>query len=728
MAIPTVPITPIQSGGDSARQALVRPTSEAEERNARLGKGIFAGLANFAEAVKNQLDKNDRERDAIKSVEAESKGLLDADAKIAKLDPLASDYDARVQEIYEGMRVSTLAGADLKTPEARAALERRMIVIASAGRLTAAQTARGAIQGEAMRVRGEREDEVLAKIRKDPDGYDAYLKSFQADMGRLNQGIDPEKARKFAQEFGDKAIAARIEGLAERGNTGGALALLKNEAKGLTQDQYRALYGRIKAFESQQRADGERFAAQDAAKFEVEIIKGGKVDPKTGEVIPGTAAPTAADVQARQARGAYGLNPEKYVQHMRMIAMADAHRVEETRKDRDAVEAAKNRTIQNQEEADRAFRVFAGEEMAKRKPSPDAPVDASMLQLAERFAAEQGWVPSQISVRIANAERIGGPGADPEQAAQVMAQAAVMANSIQTAAPRAKLEIGPRVQAVISSAKVEGLTFDEAAKRVVSQSTFDDKTRKDRAEAFKELAKDESWTALVADTFGRSVTEAVLQNILPGARSTRVTPPPELAYEARRLAEENYKLVGGNDLAKVKDMTVAQLKRQFGVSAVGGVLQVVRFPPEAQLPPVIAQKAVEFGDPSLPTKIIEADIEATLAKYGRIKPANLPANVPWYKVAPVETTPDAIEAKRRNPNIQVPYALFVLDRTGHAWTPVVGWTPPTEAEARASEPFRTAEGLALGRSGRKALEREQFEKGREYVPARPLGMPPRKAQ
>lgn len=713
--VPRVPVAAPQSAGDSARSALQSPFSEAARLQARRGGAgnLFSGVATAMTEVRDVLRKNDLERDRIKSVTAETAYLTEADDKIAKLDPLSKDYHDRVREIYEGGKSKALETADLRTPEAKTELEARLTRVAAAGSLTANVARRGALEGEAVRVRDQSADRVLAQIRKDPDGYDNYVGQFGADAKRLNDGITPEKTRQFAQKFADAAITAKIEGYAEKGNFAAARKTLDAEAGNLTPDQNRSIRNLIEGRESKARADGERYSAQYASQAEAEIRAGGKIGPD-GKVIPGSKPPDLATLEADKQAGRFALNPSAYVRLRTLVLAVDGENLANSEKGRIAVEAYNSGTLdtKNQDMVNRAYNeVVVGE--IGRRVDPTTPLEGRAMQMTEAFIAKTGAVPDNIRIRIENAERLG----TDDKAQAALAQAAYLADRVQQANPNANIKYGDRLTAVMTAVKNDGLSYEDAARQVTGQWPTDQKVIADRKENFKVLDKDTNWTKDIGSEFSRSWTQIVGDALIPGRTNYgAVQVPDTIGNEAKRLAEHNFLRTG--DHVRAKQMTLEQIKRDYGVTFVGGQPTVMKYPPERYLPPEVAKALPPQGARA----VIDEQILTGLKAAGYKPPETGGAA---YRLVSDDRT-EAEVRSGRPPS----YRLQVLDPTGHVYLDAKSaqggparYTVPTAEEVKASTVWQKVQRDAAAAEADRRIKEQRDEemRRRETRPPRTGG-------
>jgi len=193
----------------------------------------------------------------LKSVEIEGKFGREIEAEAATLNPLDASYEDDINNLVETKRQAAAEQADLDigSQEVLDDLQLRLKSQGEGVRAMAAMGRRKAIAVRGLALYGEASDDVLAEIRVDPDGADFYVAAFRETVKRLAAGIPPATLAKLALEFGDDAIFAQVEGLAEGRRFQEARALADDEASGFAPERFRTLKRRVKEIENQARRD-----------------------------------------------------------------------------------------------------------------------------------------------------------------------------------------------------------------------------------------------------------------------------------------------------------------------------------------------------------------------------------------------------------------------------------------------------------------------------------------
>lgn len=508
------------------------------------------GVASFAMVAHEQ----DVQRDSLVAARLQEGFKQEAAAELSKLDPLASDYNERVEEIFFNAREAATSKAEFKTRKIQdafaLALENQ-----SAGGLTLAQGARRtALDAEGKRLRSELEDSVYASIRKDPDGYDSYLAEFSVQAQRVNPSINPKDLPQLNEKFADAALVARAEGYAERGEFDKAKELIDANQKSLTPETYRNAKRMVREAETRQKQDYLASTAAQAADLEVKII-----DAKTNADF----TRLRGEVEALDTAGFFKGREEKKVSMIRQIEhqreiVARREQYVAVRLDQFDRGMGSN----NQQDADLVWEQVAERHRAK---NPQASTD-QWVAWAGQYAAQSGWVPSQYRNVMANAERTDNPA--------LVESAARLYDKFRTAAPEADLGLrdsGSRVRLVSASAELLGITYGDAAAMVL-QRVPDQATLAARQKQFDKDFKDfDSRKALVNAGIA---TDGWFSS------PDQVPEPVARAYE--KSLRLHYDLMGDPKIAEAA--ANKRFKEEYGVTGVGGVKSVVKAPPENFFP------------------------------------------------------------------------------------------------------------------------------------------------
>jgi hypothetical protein len=146
---------------------------------------------------------NDENRDRVTATRLQGEYRRAYDEGAAKLDPLAKDYQAQVEELAKGIRSDLAERAEFNTGTVQARFNTAMEVSVQGDLATAAGVRRTAISQEAVSEREMLERGVLAQIRQDPDFASEYLKAFRVSAETIAPAINPQILRKMSEKFVD---------------------------------------------------------------------------------------------------------------------------------------------------------------------------------------------------------------------------------------------------------------------------------------------------------------------------------------------------------------------------------------------------------------------------------------------------------------------------------------------------------------------------------------------
>lgn len=607
------------------------------------------------------------QHDQLKVVKAETSILASTDAEIAKLDPLDKDYLKKVEEVYKSAKTSAQESASLSTREAKDDLEARLTRLSAIGQVHAVAKQRGSVNEEAVRTVNTASNEMLAKIRRDPQAAPTYLEGFKADAAKLTEGMAPDTRRKLEDQLKDTVVTAQALGYADRGNYAAAKKVLDDNMGTLNPAQEQKARYEIRAIEEKQRTDAVRYNSNVHADVVAKIIDW-KTDGNS------TSPPPFARADLEKMRGQFTNNPSAWLSMVGHLDEAMASKQKAQVVTREALQNAENRSLRNQSEADIAFN--AQHALEGKKPAEALTPD--LVQKAGIFARDQGYVPSVYKSLIENAGRTGGAGANtPEEQAR-LASATAAYDKINELAPQTKWgfadEKGSRVMLTSAMAKSEQISLEEASRRVLTLTPSDEATLASRAKAFEDAFKLAHGTSQ-GQTATRWTTDQVLSAVPRGFVNhipligTTPNVPPEVAADYKKRLEQNYLKVPDFDTAK--KATDKWMEETYSVTRIGDRNEVVKYAPEKYIDPAIADRVNKYG---MTSRVVQDDVERIFRDNPHIIIGRNPYNTSlpgWRLHADDQTAKEADKwaAAGNSPDgtstrQPVTYRLQVLDQFG----------------------------------------------------------------
>ncbi len=567
-------------GGGQARGQLVNPVGGSARIDSAAGalNAAVSGIVQYA-GYEHNLDIQRDNLTAAK--EQENFKRLTAEG-VAQLDPLDPEYEQRVQEVYQTAKDSAIQNSQFKTREVSdkfgTILEHQTI----GGLALADVHRRSALDKEGKRLRGQIEDSTYAAIRQDPDGYEAYLKEFNTQAGRVTPSIKPSEVPGLDARFADTAIIARAEGYAQQGRFSEAKAVLEANQAALSPESFRNGKRVIREQETQQKQDRLAGTAAAIADVEVKII-----DAQT------TADFTRlrAQVEQMDAGGFFADREEKKVSMIRQIEhqreiMARGEQYAATRLDQFDRGLGSN----NQQDADLVWERVAERH---RAANPQATTE-QWVSWAGQYAAQSGWVPSQYRNIMANAERTDN--------VDLVETGARLYDRFRAAAPEADTgtrERGGRVRLTSATRELLGMDYSQAAQFILDRAP-DEATLKARQKKFDEDFKSFDSRKMLVDA---GIAQA-------GWFKTPDEVPESVARQYEKTLRLHYDLVGDPTIAKTA--ADKRFKEEYGVSSIGGRRAVVRMPPENFFPGASNTSL----KPEQKARIVDEDIGRSLKALG----------------------------------------------------------------------------------------------------------------
>lgn len=553
--MPSAPILGSDRGGN-ARGALV----DFSQRAPRVSSG--AAVADLAATVGNLVEQGDRGRDAIRSVKAEGAYKRAIAKKLDDLDPLAKDYEKNAREIVDTELESTLDSADMATDAGRQDLSLRLQLLAEGTYTAALSQRRVKLEEDAIETWTEARDEALAAIRNDPDFANTYVDAFRAQAERLNENISPERIDSMAEHFGDLAIEAQVEGLAEAGRFKDARKVAAENEKELSPDKARTLKARIREIETRKRNEAKAATAEEVADLSISIIDANNVSQ------------LSAIRDRIEQRNDEGLFEGREGTRASLIGALESKRAALRRESEDlsiAWTKYQSGGVDTPKEADAAYTVFRAREGENADPN-------EVLERAAEFTKQATIAPSVWKNVVKRAEKSD----NPEQ----LAVAARFYDAVRRRDPDERVDVGTdpqasRVRMVSTYAEHYGVSIEDAASFIVA-STPDPATRKERSASFGEQFPDfdarESMKNLGAAGGGGLLGWFVQDDLISA----------EAAKAYGEMVKMNYILTGDKQLAE--EEAARQIQRTYGQSRLSGTPEVVKYPVENFLPPVVARE------------------------------------------------------------------------------------------------------------------------------------------
>lgn len=611
MAAPKVPALDLggnrPASGDSARAAMVNPVSQMEANQRLRGGGpgaAFDGLAVLTGKAADFLKKQNIDRDQVMAVDAEGRYMRMNEEEIARLDPMSPDYSQQVKEIIKRNSDAVLADSRFSTREVQDETVRRFTRIGAAAELLAVESRRKSIAGEAERVYTQRLEELYGAIRKDPGGYETHVAAFQADAARLRTGITPDRLRIISHAAADGMLAAKVEGLAQRGDFAGARKFLDDNSGSFKPETNRMLRGVINSFEDKAQRNYALASTDAAARVRIEIIKQQDPDARI------TVTREDLDRQVKSGR----IRPQDADSLYAALAVTDRARNTEIGLNRAAIANFDKGTL-NGDDADRVFRIALGAATERRGTSREKVDTLNSPEALEALdiVAAKGVIPPMVSRQVENFANAGGPGSGDIDIAN-LAKAAAVYRAIKEKYPNAKwgFESNDRLALVLEQAKANGGDIAQAARDVMKNLPADKKVHVERMEMGREAARKINWeqegrvvlgdwvtrqlsgAGSIARTTGRIATGSQITEALgleklnpayipPGRDAPEI--PVQMLAEYRAGFERHFLL--SNNVEMAKAAALEQIKNEWRVTYVGGAKTpyVMKHAPASFLPP-----------------------------------------------------------------------------------------------------------------------------------------------
>lgn len=556
---PPVPLLRIAGGvaPRTDRAALPNPNVPISDSVRRAATQLGADV----QAVTNQILEDARAADLVNAEKAFGNFQREAQERIAKLDPLSKTYLQDLQKAYSDARTNAVSTAGLSTPEVLQALERRVTQISETAATVAAGKRRTAVAREAKKVRANARTALVNQIRDDPDAAELFLQTHQKTTVQATTPalINVNEAEKEDRADLDAATEATVQGHAENGNFKAANEVASSVEK-----------------ESPEKAAALKRTVK-SAQINAEIAK----NLTTGSLID--RLQTAADLaderipdQVSRALKAKVISKREANSINKRFQKALRAKIEQDRvADQGAAAIAKGLGT-TQEEADALY-------ARARDTIANAPDETEALL---NFIRQVKRAPTPIKEAIKRNEERGQPAAlvQNAQLLQVLTNGDVGIE-----------EFGIRSRLTFEFARLNGVTFEEAARAVVEGAPENEQEEKRRLRDVKKPLQE----GIAAD----------LESIWEGA------PPPNLAARYAEAVEAGFLVTG--DLETARQTALRKFKAEYGTSeinATSGVETQMRYPPEQV---ALLQPRFKGADPDALTEEVQAFMNKRLLEVAR---------------------------------------------------------------------------------------------------------------
>lgn len=644
-ALPTVDF---ESTGNRARNAAGGNPGTGGFNN-RTATDFAAGAA----ALTDMVSRIQLERDTVKAVGLESQVTVEAQAEMAKLNPLDPDYQKQVEGVWGNAKKRVMEGG-ITSAAVLDDMAKRMDRHAASMQIAAIGEVKAATDKKAQLSYKDAVDAQNAKIRNDPGNANLYVDEFKADAERLKVGMDPIAFEAVSRKAADEFAKNQVIGYAEKGNFGAAKNALKAQAPHLDTGVVTSLSSYIDGKESKARADGDRARTANAANILLDIedqFNGRKpIDPNTRDRLD--------DMKKRGS-----LSPEQHLLAVKTWNNENQRYVVDAQKNAVAMEQLSTGTLSSQENADRAFRTQFGNVPFGQIAMQGTPEQrAQGILLAADMASKSGYLPGDMKNLISNSDNI----TNPKQAAAVSYAAEAM-DELEARAPGKIAGVTLSDTGVVNRTRAEakrlmqdGVPKSEAyamaAQTQMPKDTFTIQQEKD----FQDVAVDKLKKINVQNEAIGAVTSTWERN-LPFVAMPEVSSAMGQVYE--RTFKEAMVATGGDE-TRAKALASKKIADTYGPTKVGvldarqqeqgpgfdefglarndygmsgqGKVTIQAYPPEKYMPfPNLTadQKA----------KVIMAELDAINTKLGIApNPSKDAAGAPVVQLVPDAQTADDI--------------------------------------------------------------------------------------
>ena len=648
-ALPTVDF---ESTGNRARNAA----------GGNPGTGGFnnRSVANFAEgvgALGDMVARIQLERDTVKAVGLESQVTVEAQAEMAKLNPLDPDYQKQVEGVWGNAKKRVMEGG-ITSAAVLDDMSKRMDRHAASMQIAAIGEVKAATDKKAQLSYKDAVDAQNAKIRNDPGNANLYVDEFKADAERLKIGMDPIAFEAVSRRAADEFAKNQVIGYAEKGNFGAAKNALKAQAPHLDTGVVTSLSSYIDGKESKARADGDRARTANAANVLLDIedqFNGKKpIDPNTRERLD--------DMKKRGS-----LSPEQHLMAVKTWNKESQRYVADTQKNAVAMEQLSTGTLSSQENADRAFRTQFGNIPFGQIAMQGTPEQrAQGILLAADMASKSGYLPGDMKNLISNSDNI----TNPKQAAAVSYAAEAM-DELEARAPGKIAGVTLSDTGVVNRTRAEAkrLMLDGVPKSEAYTMAAQTQMPKDKFT----IQQENDFTAVATEKLKKinPQNEALAAVTSFAERNIPFVATPAISAAMGQVYERTFKeamVATGGDETRAKALASKKIADTYGPTKVGvldarqqeqgpgfeefgiapgttgmqgsGKVTVQAYPPEKYMP-----------FPNLTTdqkaKVIMAELDAINTKLGIApNPSKDAAGAPVVQLVPDAQTADDIRNGR----------------------------------------------------------------------------------
>lgn len=493
------------------------------------------------------------ERDGVRSVQAEVDYQTAFIKKKSEMDPSSPTYLEDLQAWGNENRPTYLEQAGFETREAKSALDKRLIQFNGQTVIQGVGEQQKVTAEKAITTRRDMENTVLNGIRNDPDQMPALVKDFSGMADRLNAGIPAVAREKMSREFADNAVLAATEGMALKGNVGGAREFLKSSV-GIDPDTIRAMSRRLNEIENNN-------------------------EQEFNKVLTTQYADVYDQVNSGQVTSLSQLDDPRYNQLWEARPMARVQ-LRETLRNKQEAQVREARVAR-----DHSRKVALGEGGGYTSGQSDKLWAAQMMDdppkdgadVATRLVAHVrtvGMLPKQIKQSFDLAEYSN----DPEQ----LATYGMLEDLLHEEFPSLPTGAGKIYSEMRTKRELYGVTYDQAAEMALK----DRKTNPD----IKERRKVE-FTATAKESKYAPRTSLGTKLGLPADQL-----PPEMVQQYDEIVRDTYNQSG--DIAYSAKSAADVVRRRYvpGTTKIGGVDRVVSYPPEAVIAQNIPNAKSYHGD------------------------------------------------------------------------------------------------------------------------------------
>lgn len=621
---------PIAGRASGPRTSLVNPL--VGPPRVTLGDAL-GSIASGFEALAQAEHEDDVKRDNIKAVQVEGAFQREVDAGLAQLDPLASDYADRVQDLLNSAKETATSGADFLTSDVAEITDKRLTAQVESFRTLAQQDRRTAIEKVAINERRQGMDTALANIRKDPGAVGVYITKFTQDLQRLNTSISPLEQLKFADEFSDATLIAQVEGLALAGRFNEARDLADLQETELSPKQFRALKKRIRSIETQGRQDSEVENASEIADLEIAVLNEADPDKARGMV------------EAAQERGLFAGKENKRVVLERSI-LAKEKKQRELAEERATILLKVPTGLDSQDEADKLWAMIVENQKPLLDTLQPEEREAALLQMAVNLAPQIGYLPTPLKRIIENAEHVEDPA--------VLARAGQYYDAIRAVAPGINMGAGDRAKGVSAAVERLGFKYEDAASYIL-QRFPDEKVLAFRVKIFDTVNEDFVAKDQLAELFDVDAGQV----------------PDQAAIKYEQTLRLMFNQSG--DMAVAQEVTNRTMKERFGLTSVGtpDSAYLTEFPPERFTPGVAGTSLTQTQAAMIYSADAARGLDALGIQHGITVEGAESSTADLIFVVSPKTRRDIAEGKRPE------YDVYVLNSFGIPSKTAMTYVMPT---------------------------------------------------